>query len=96
MSAKPARMRQLHHGPQRHVPEVRHLRRHDGVQPAIHALSFVDLVVLKRPMISRYCHCEVQMAFTLVNPEVGFTSDVIKDPNRFVGRSILIKIPLRL
>ena len=26
------RMRQLHHGPQRHVPEVRHLRRHDGVQ----------------------------------------------------------------
>ena len=25
------RMRQLHHGPQRHVPEVRHLRRHDGV-----------------------------------------------------------------
>jgi Cdc6-like AAA superfamily ATPase len=31
------------------------------------------------------------MAFTLVNPEVGFTSDVIKDPNRFVGRSILIR-----
>ena len=25
------RMRQLHHGPQRHLPEVRHLRRHDGV-----------------------------------------------------------------
>ena len=31
------------------------------------------------------------MAFNLVNPEVGFTSDVIKDPNRFVGRSILIR-----
>jgi hypothetical protein len=27
-----ARMWQLHHGPQRRVPEVRHLRRHDGVQ----------------------------------------------------------------
>ena len=26
------RMRQLHHGPQRHLPEVRHLRRDDGVQ----------------------------------------------------------------
>ena len=26
------RMRQFHHGPQRHVLEVRHLRRHDGVQ----------------------------------------------------------------
>ena len=26
------RMRQLHHGAQRHLPEVRHLRRHDGVQ----------------------------------------------------------------
>ncbi len=26
------RMRQFHHGPQRHVPEVRHLRRDDGVQ----------------------------------------------------------------
>ena len=26
------RMRQLHHGPQRHVPEVRHLRGDDGVQ----------------------------------------------------------------
>jgi hypothetical protein len=25
-------MRQFHHGPQRHLPEVRHLRRHDGVQ----------------------------------------------------------------
>ena len=26
------RMRQLHHGAQRHLPQVRHLRRHDGVQ----------------------------------------------------------------
>jgi len=25
-------MRQFHHGPQRHLPEVRHLRRDDGVQ----------------------------------------------------------------
>jgi AAA ATPase domain len=31
------------------------------------------------------------MSFTLVDPEIGFTSDVIKDPNRFVGRSILIR-----
>jgi hypothetical protein len=26
------RMRQLHHGEKRHLPEVRNLRRHDGVQ----------------------------------------------------------------
>jgi len=25
-------MRQFHHGAERHVPEVRHLRQHDGVQ----------------------------------------------------------------
>jgi Cdc6-like AAA superfamily ATPase len=31
------------------------------------------------------------MAFHLVNPEIGFTSDVIRDPSRFVGRSALIK-----
>lgn len=27
----------------------------------------------------------------MVNPEIGFTSDVIKDPNRFVGRIQLIR-----
>ena len=26
-----------------------------------------------------------------INPEVGFTSDVIRDPNRFVGREDLIQ-----
>jgi Cdc6-like AAA superfamily ATPase len=31
------------------------------------------------------------MAFHLVDPEVGFTSDVIRDPERFVGRSALIR-----
>ena len=31
------------------------------------------------------------MSFTLVDPEIGFTSDVIKDPNRFVGRSDLVR-----
>jgi Cdc6-like AAA superfamily ATPase len=29
--------------------------------------------------------------FELVNPEIGFTSDVIKDPHRFVGRADLIR-----
>jgi hypothetical protein len=40
-------MRQLHAGAQRHVPQVRHLRQHDGVQldvvprRASHAISFL-------------------------------------------------------
>jgi len=29
--------------------------------------------------------------FRIVDPEIGFTSDVIRDPNRFVGRTELIK-----
>jgi Cdc6-like AAA superfamily ATPase len=31
------------------------------------------------------------MSFKFVDPEVGFTSDVIKDPHRFVGRADLIQ-----
>jgi hypothetical protein len=31
------------------------------------------------------------MAFTMIDPEVGFTSDVIRDPRRFVGRADLIQ-----
>ena len=27
----------------------------------------------------------------MIDPEVGFTSDVIRDPNRFVGRTHLIR-----
>lgn len=30
------------------------------------------------------------MTFEMINPEIGFTSDVITDPHRFVGRSHLI------
>ena len=31
------------------------------------------------------------MAFTMIDAEVGFTSDVIRDPRRFVGRADLIQ-----
>lgn len=31
----------------------------------------------------------------MINPEIGFTSDVIKDPNRFVGRTDLIRNCIR-
>ena len=27
----------------------------------------------------------------MMNPEIGFTSDVIRDPNRFVGRTDLVR-----
>jgi Cdc6-like AAA superfamily ATPase len=33
----------------------------------------------------------LSMPFQLVDPEIGFTSDVIRDPNRFVGRRDLIE-----
>jgi AAA+ ATPase superfamily predicted ATPase len=33
----------------------------------------------------------LSMSFQLVDPEIGFTSDVIRDPNRFVGRRDLIE-----
>lgn len=31
----------------------------------------------------------------MINPEIGFTSDVIKDPNRFVGRTDLLRNCIR-
>jgi hypothetical protein len=51
MSANPAPNAAFHHGPQRHVPEVRHLR-HDGV--FVNLAVCTDLVPCRNTHIARY------------------------------------------